>query len=97
MVITITGPTGSSTTSFLLGEIVRIEAHILTFFEEKVYNFYVFVEKAAQEYFYMFSYKRQEDLEQAHQQLAQLLKDRQCRSNDTIQIVPSILPATAAL
>lgn len=88
MVITIPGPVGSSSTSILLCEITRIEAHTLTFFEEKVSNLYVFVEKAAQEYFYMFSYQHLHDLEQAHKQLALLLEDTQSKDL-TVQIVPS--------
>ncbi|MBF9252037.1 hypothetical protein I2I11_01895 [Pontibacter sp. 172403-2] len=92
MITIIQGPIGSSTTSILLCEITRIEAHTLTFFEEKVYNFYVFVEKAAQEYFYMFSYKQLQDFEQAHKQLTSLLKDPQAQDH-TIQIVPSLMPA----
>jgi hypothetical protein len=96
MIIKIKEPNGSVSSTIPLCDIDHVEAHTLSFFDEKVYSLYLVLKRDDQTYFHLFSYKCLENMLQAEKQLTALLQNKQpgyaLASEEALELFPSAEP-----
>jgi hypothetical protein len=66
----IKAPAGTASITIQCCDIVRLETHVLGFFDQKLFNLYVFLKKDDSEHFYMLTYPNEESSQQAYDQLS---------------------------
>ena len=70
MITYIKAPEGTASTTIQCSDIVRLEARVLEFFNQKVFNLYIFLRKGEDEHFHMLSYPDRESTQTAYRQLS---------------------------